>query len=560
MEIRKMVCISFVGFLLISFVAVALNTWDFKFDDAFISYRYSKHWALGYGLRWNIAEPPTEGYTNFLLVLCLAPLVKLGFDPLTATRVLSYFAVAGTFILIFNFGRRHFPLSSPVPWVAASLILMVPETKENCLTGLETSIYSYLLLLTFITGYEALLDPQKRKNIFSFALYSFATFLTRPEGILVCPLFFVFYFFETRKSKQGLKNLLSSVLILVALSIVYFGWKYWYFGSLLPNPFYVKAAEGTWFRPWGYISVRTYILQRSHYFLIFLAVAGLLSSFLSTDASLKSCRPLIALCLSFTGIYFLFFLRVDTLMDISGRFLYPVTSILVISTLPLLAKCFKELPESLSQSGLFIVAILLGLSCVMQGRQSLDVMALGRNLMRAKSGHANSGLMYKENEVAQKLSKFENIRQTRIAFFDSGIIPYYTDSVWLDTVGLNDPFIARQRNLEKLAEYVFNWNPDLIILPGFRNGLWINYDHGPLVNVRRWAHFKQFDKFDYVGTTRTDFYDLQYFVRQQSQNGEKLKNFLKREVVDGFYLAPPFDLGTKKGAKQGLETWKGNAS
>lgn len=560
MDLRKMVCISFVGFLLISFVVVALNTWNFKFDDAFISYRYSKHLALGYGLRWNIAEPPTEGYTNFFLVLCLAPLVKLGFDPLTATRLLSYFAVAGTFILIFNFGRRHFPFSSPVPWVAASLILMVPETKENCLTGLETSVYSYLLLLTFITGYEAILEPQNPKNILSFSLFSFATFLTRPEGILLYPLVFVFYFFETRKSKQELQNLFRSVLILVALSIVYFGWKYWYFGSLLPNSFYVKAAERTWFRPLGYISVRTYIQQRSHYFLMLLAIAGLLSSFLLTDNSLKSCRRLIALCLAFTGIYFLFFLRVDTLMDISGRFLYPVTGILVISTLPMLANCFRELPESIGKSGLFILLILLGLCCIIQGRQSLDVMALGRNLLRVKSGNANLELMYKENEVAKKLSKFENIRQTRIAFGDSGVIPYYTDSVWLDTVGLNDPFIARQRNLEKLAEYVFSWNPDLIILPGFRNGLWINYGHGPLGNVVRWAHFKQFDNFDYVGTTRTDFYDLQYFVRQQSQNGEKLKSFLKREVVDGFYLSPPFHLGTKKGDRQGLETWKEQAS
>ena len=38
-------------------------------DDAFISFRYSRNWALGNGLRYNLGEHiPVEGYSNFLWV------------------------------------------------------------------------------------------------------------------------------------------------------------------------------------------------------------------------------------------------------------------------------------------------------------------------------------------------------------------------------------------------------------------------------------------------------------------------------------------------------------
>ena len=44
-------------------------------DDAFITFRYSKHLAEGLGPVWNPGDsPPVEGYTNFLwMVLMVIP-------------------------------------------------------------------------------------------------------------------------------------------------------------------------------------------------------------------------------------------------------------------------------------------------------------------------------------------------------------------------------------------------------------------------------------------------------------------------------------------------------
>ncbi len=36
------------------------------FDDAFISYRYARNLADGFGLVWNLGEAPVEGFTNLL--------------------------------------------------------------------------------------------------------------------------------------------------------------------------------------------------------------------------------------------------------------------------------------------------------------------------------------------------------------------------------------------------------------------------------------------------------------------------------------------------------------
>ena len=61
--------------ILAAFASIAMQNWNVIFDDAFISYRYAQNLAMGHGLTWNPGYPPTEGYTNFLLVLISAPVI-----------------------------------------------------------------------------------------------------------------------------------------------------------------------------------------------------------------------------------------------------------------------------------------------------------------------------------------------------------------------------------------------------------------------------------------------------------------------------------------------------
>jgi len=123
---------------------------DMIFDDAFITYRYAKNTADGHGSTWNPGEPPTEGYTNFLFVMILAPFIKMGLDPLAAARGISLLAAMGLFFLCFLLGRMREGLSRLQALLAALAFIAGTRTDLLIMLGLETVLYAFLLGLSFL--------------------------------------------------------------------------------------------------------------------------------------------------------------------------------------------------------------------------------------------------------------------------------------------------------------------------------------------------------------------------------------------------------------------------
>src|SRR5437016_3900889 len=68
-------------------------------DDAFISFRYARHLADGLGPVWS-DRSSVEGYTNFGWILLLAGGMKLGIDPVVASRAFGLLASAGILALV----------------------------------------------------------------------------------------------------------------------------------------------------------------------------------------------------------------------------------------------------------------------------------------------------------------------------------------------------------------------------------------------------------------------------------------------------------------------------
>ena len=57
------------GLLVLTLCAVQIARFWFLCDDAYISFRYARNWAMGFGLRYNLGDHvPVEGYSNFLWV------------------------------------------------------------------------------------------------------------------------------------------------------------------------------------------------------------------------------------------------------------------------------------------------------------------------------------------------------------------------------------------------------------------------------------------------------------------------------------------------------------
>lgn len=84
---RRLLTVAALALAVAAGIAWALSL-DYLSDDTFISFRYARNLARGDGLVFNPSER-VEGYTNFLEVVVLAGLYRLGADLVRAGRSLS---------------------------------------------------------------------------------------------------------------------------------------------------------------------------------------------------------------------------------------------------------------------------------------------------------------------------------------------------------------------------------------------------------------------------------------------------------------------------------------
>jgi len=233
----------------------------------------------------------------------------------------------------------------------------------------------------------------------------------------------------------------------------------------------------------------------------------------------------------FVVVYCLFFAHVDTLMDIFGRFLYPLVPLVILLATPTLAKALGFLesvsaPKILVLPGIMVAFLLaFGASNITRIYSHIKNMA-PNDLMQIRGSP-----MQKEYRIAKVLASFPQIKEVRIAFADSGVIPYFTGAIWLDVVGLNDEFIAKTRNKDQLVDYFFIWSPDLVIHPGKLGLSWLQVGHGPLGDYLSWSSDRRWDEYEYVGTSIMDNspYDLQYFVKKSSRFRDSPCRFSENE-------------------------------
>ena len=216
--------------------------WQFNFlaDDAFISFRYARNVSRGLGFVFNPGDR-VEGYTNFLLVVLLAGLNRLGVDIVTAGRICSITAGIAMVFLTATLVRRIMPGR---PWVnigAAFLVAMNPFVATWGASGLETTMFGALLLLTLnaFVGGDMTTPRFARASVCALLLGA-----TRPEGVALY-LALVVTLFARKQNAERLRSLaviFPGSLLYVVVGGSYFWWRWHYFGALLPNTYAAKSA------------------------------------------------------------------------------------------------------------------------------------------------------------------------------------------------------------------------------------------------------------------------------------------------------------------------------
>jgi arabinofuranosyltransferase len=164
-------------------IVFALLSVHFAFlcDDAYISFRYSRHLSEGLGLRFNAAEsPPVEGYSSMLWVLWLALFEALDVEIGRAAHVSSVLCGVVVLLLVLRLARRRLGLGLWSFAATALVLATLPPFFVWATGGLGTMVFALALFLVFE---RLVLDPAHPRAL-SAGVAGMATVLLRIDGAL----------------------------------------------------------------------------------------------------------------------------------------------------------------------------------------------------------------------------------------------------------------------------------------------------------------------------------------------------------------------------------------
>lgn len=416
-------------------------TWEFTVDDAFITFRYSKHLANGFGVVWDTENPTkVEGYVNFLWMILLVIPEKLRLSTPIFAKTLGVLSLFICSIILFEYSYRK----TKNLFIAIFLVVGLlgsPITYFHAVSGLETTLYCTLVLSLFIISLELVYFKNSSPAlIISLPFLILLTGLCRSEGLLPGFVVIVAVYSGLNGKSRG-KFLKSLIMLLIIPGFIYFIWRWNYFGWILPNVFYVKV---------GHFSKGMFWLLNTLIKINVVMLSILLSYyFISKNEILikKSYR------------YFLIFFFVSIMpyslsklmMDYADRFLYHLLPVLLL----MMGFCLHHLLFEMDNRMTFyiksVICLLILLPIVFYHPDKIGYYGLyGPNLNRC---HVYLG------KLLNNLSIPNSYRS--LAVGDAGAIPYYSDWDSLDFIGLNDERIAHGGDP---AERILIRKPTIVII------------------------------------------------------------------------------------------------
>jgi arabinofuranosyltransferase len=216
------------------------HAWTYRFltDDAFISFRYVRNLIEGHGLVFNIGER-VEGYSNFLWVLELAALWKMGMRPEFASVVLSALLTVGTVAIVVLWARET-PFSGRRGVAVFGTLLILAGNRSFAMWtsgGLETRQFTFLFLLGLWLLRQS--DAGRTRLAFASAAFGLAA-LTRPEGQMVGALCLgVAMFAQRREALRWISLALPFAMIIGA----HLAFRRLHYGDWVPNTYHAKFVR-----------------------------------------------------------------------------------------------------------------------------------------------------------------------------------------------------------------------------------------------------------------------------------------------------------------------------
>ncbi len=425
-------------------------------DDPWITFRYAEQVVAGNGFVFNQGEY-VEGYSNFTwLLLSIIP-TAFNIDPFEFSRALGWLCAAAL-IALPVFGLRltrlgyHFPKSISTAILMASFIPL----SIWSISGLETSFYSLLLIL-FITFLSFGTAKGHAGSLWASAFLVVLLSLTRPEA----PMFFILFIpaFIFTQNKATRKGILKTGVVAITMFLLFVGWRYSYYGELLPNSVLAKTGGSL------IEDFRSGLKYTTSYFLglYLILILALIFPFYTVLKIVKEIRYRRESSHENVFIAFLFLaIMLQTVFTVlvggdwmpGWRFLVPV--------LPLLALSFGYTTSSWGIIPRILIPTLFLPYAVFQAHQNREL-----------SWYRWMGKLEGDRLVISPLIEMGNFladiseKDEVLAASEAGVMPYLSQLEFIDMLGLVDSHIASLEgglHQKTDAKYVYEQRPNYVVL------------------------------------------------------------------------------------------------
>lgn len=416
------------------------------FEDAAMLMRYASHLARGYGIVWNIGEAPVDGATDFLFMVSVAALAKLGIGVGRSVRLLTLVSHLLTILLIYWVNRRLWGAKRlPAAWSA--LYLAAGPGFAYVIAYFGTPFFALSIALTWTLG--LLLALRRSAPLWlevAFAFSALLSGLVRPEGVILATLILLAVLL-LRGWKDSERLSFIFLMVFLLLGGAYFLLRWQYFGHPLPNPFYKKGG-GVLHWNAMFSSLRNTLRF----------IAPFLPAFVLGFRSPQDTLRALAFLLPVVGFSLAFVLISDE-MNYRARFQYALVPVVLMSWYPLVRglEFGWRRPLSFREK---LTAALAGLLIAAGG------LAYSAAQSCFLTYHRNCFGVYADGraEIGKMLAAFRD-RGYVLATTEAGLVPYYSDWTTIDTWGLNDPWIAQQGEITEA--YLERYRPHVIMFHAY---------------------------------------------------------------------------------------------
>lgn len=458
-------------------------------DDTYIFLVYVRNYLAGNGLTYNgtVVEGFTSVFWVFLLTLFGALGIPLPELAAGLSMVSALFALLATYRLAVSMGI-------PPGWLALMppfLLALTGDFAFYSVVGLEEVLFTALVTFNLALLLTTPLESLFRTNYYPALLA--VMILTRPEGALICALFFLMVL---KKDTFILVLQCGTKLSLFLLPTLVAKWAY--YGYWLPNTWYVKGGAGLANIGQGLV----YVLFNGGRYVSVLVVLTALAIWMRYRKQPFAAQKLLPLA-AMVVIWLAYIIIQGGDNMVGGRFFLPI--------LPLVYCILIETvwQARLGQTAIVVTSLVMGSVLLLAYVTSPGIQAQADSWREVFETRKKAGLYLREHYPPDTL----------VALNQAGIIPYYSQLPTIDMLGLNDVYIAHHGKRDFSlwyahqagdGAYVLSQRPDIIIFGG--RGL--NAQPGDFISDREiWAS-EQFQN-EYVLTEWEGIGPV--YVRKDSQ-------------------------------------------